>query len=349
MNRKRIQLIGLMMLVASMILSGCGLGNDSVTLINVSYDPTRELYQDYNELFSKYWKEKTGQEIEIVQSHGGSGKQALEVSNGLPADVVTLALEKDVDSIASQGLIDEGFTDEFKNDSAPYTSTIVFLVRKGNPKGINDWDDLIKEDIGVITPNPKTSGGARWNYLAAWYYFESKGLNEDEIKENMKSLYKNVVVLDSGARGSTTSFTENGQGDVLIAWENEAFLAMTEEPGEYEIVVPSASILCQPTVAVVDDVVYEHGTEEVAREYLEYLYSKEAQKIIGENYYRPVDDQVAKTITREDEGNVIKEIPQDGRWLVDSIDLTDISHFGGWEKASDKFFDEGAIFDEIYE
>lgn len=206
--------------------------SEKVEITNVSYDPTRELYESYNELFASYWEEKTGQEISVVQSHGGSGKQALEVANGLEADVVTLALEGDVDAVAEAGLIEEGYTAEFDLDSSPYTSTIVFLVRKGNPKNIQDWDDLVRDGVGVITPNPKTSGGARWNYLAAWYYFENQGLSENQIIEQMTKLYKNVLVLDSGARGATTTFTENGQGDVLLAWENEAFLSLREDPGE---------------------------------------------------------------------------------------------------------------------
>lgn len=252
---------------------------ETIELTNVSYDPTRELYAAYNEAFAAHYKELTGQTVEVTQSHGGSGKQALEVANGLEADVVTLALEGDVQVVADAGLIDEGFTSEFPLDSSPYTSTIVFLVRAGNPKDIQDWDDLLRDDVGIITPNPKTSGGARWNYLAAWYYFEQAGQSEDQILESIRTLYKNVVVLDSGARGATTSFVENGQGDVLIAWENEAFLSLEEYPGEYEIVVPSVSILCQPTVALVDEVAEKHGTVDAATEYLNFLYSDEAQVI----------------------------------------------------------------------
>ncbi len=331
------------------IMAGCGGIGSSDTLVNVSYDPTRELYEEYNELFTEYWKEETGETVRIVQSHGGSGKQALEVANGLPADVVTLALEGDVDSIRNEGLIEPGYVEEFPDDSAPYTSTIVFLVRAGNPKEIYDWNDLLREDVGVITPNPKTSGGARWNYLAAWYSFEQQGMTEDEIREAMASLYGNVVVLDSGARGSTTSFVENGQGDVLIAWENEAFLSLEERPGEFEIVIPSASILCQPTVAVVDEVVYEHATETLAEGYLSYLYSEAAQQLIGENYYRPVSTEAAEQFTRQEEDRTITEIPSDGRWLVSDVDLTDISHFGGWDAATEKHFADGAFFDQMYE
>ena len=294
-------------------LAGCGIGKAAddvdyskpVEITNVSYDPTRELYASYNELFAKHWKELHGQDVSIVQSHGGSGKQALEVANGLEADVVTLALEGDVDTIRDAGLIEDGYTSEFDLDSSPYTSSIVFLVRKGNPKNIQDWNDLLKDGVGVITPNPKTSGGARWNYLAAWYYFEKQGQSETQIEESIKKLYKNVLVLDSGARGATTTFTENGQGDVLIAWENEAFLALKEDPDKYDIVVPSVSILCQPTVAVVDEVVDERGTRGVATEYLSYLYSDEAQELEAQNYYRPSNKTILEKYATESKGNTI--------------------------------------------
>lgn len=322
---------------------------DPVEITNVSYDPTRELYAAYNEAFASYWKDKTGQDVTVVQSHGGSGKQALEVANGLEADVVTLALEGDVDVVADAGLIEDGYTSEFDLDSSPYTSTIVFLVRSGNPKNIQDWDDLLKDGVGVITPNPKTSGGACWNYLAAWYYFEKQGQSEEEIFESMKKLYSNVLVLDSGARGATTTFTENGQGDVLIAWENEAFLSLAEAPGEYEIVIPSVSILCQPTVAVVDEVVDSRDTREVATAYLEYLYSDEAQKIEAENYYRPSNETILSDYAATSEGNVIKEIPADGKWIITNVELTDISYFGGWREAKAAHFADGALFDSIYE
>lgn len=321
---------------------------DPVEITNVSYDPTRELYATYNEAFQKYWKEEKGQDVTIVQSHGGSGKQALEVANGLEADVVTLALEGDVQAVADAGLIEDGFTSEFENDSSPYTSTIVFLVRSGNEKEIYDWDDLIRDDVGVITPNPKTSGGARWNFLAAWYYFEKQGLSEEEIQANIKKLYENVLVLDSGARGSTTSFVENGQGDVLLAWENEAFLSLEEYPGEYEIVIPSVSILCQPTVAIVDEVVDNRGTREVATEYLQYLYSEEAQKIEADNYYRPSNETILAEYTTDTDSKTITELPADGKWIID-LELTDINHFGGWSEATDKFFVDGGVFDQIYE
>lgn len=338
-------------------LTGCGIGkaaddvdySKSVEITNVSYDPTRELYASYNELFTKHWKELHGQDVSIVQSHGGSGKQALEVANGLEADVVTLALEGDVDTIKDAGLIEDGYTSEFDLDSSPYTSSIVFLVRKGNPKNIQDWNDLLKDGVGVITPNPKTSGGARWNYLAAWYYFEKQGQSEAQIEESIKKLYKNVLVLDSGARGATTTFTENGQGDVLIAWENEAFLALKEDPDKYDIVVPSVSILCQPTVAVVDEVVDERGTRGVATEYLSYLYSDEAQELEVQNYYRPSNKDILNKYATTSTGNTITELSADGKWIVTNVELTDIAHFGGWNEATKKHFKDCGVFDKIYE
>jgi sulfate/thiosulfate-binding protein len=308
---------------------------DSVSITNVSYDPTRELYEQYNKIFQEHWKEKTGQDVDITQSHGGSGKQALEVANGLEADVVTLALEYDVDAIQDAGLIDDGWVDEFPEDSSPYTSTIVFLVRKGNPKNIKDWDDLVKKDVGVITPNPKTSGGARWNYLAAWAYAKDKyNGDEDKIKEFIGDLYKNVLVLDTGARGATTSFVENGQGDVLIAWENEAFLSVRDNPDDYEIVTPGISILAQPSVAVVDENVKKHDNADAAKAYLKYLYSDEAQELIAENYYRPVNQTILKK--HADTFNL-------------SVKLTTIKDFGGWDAIQKKHFADGGVFDEIYE
>ena len=344
-------------------LSGCGKDNAAagsadtasdysqpVEITNVSYDPTRELYAAYNEAFAKHWKQKTGQDVTITQSHGGSGKQALEVANGLEADVVTLALEGDVDAVRDAGLIEDGYIDEFDNDSAPYTSSIVFLVRKDNPKQIQDWDDLLRDDVGVITPNPKTSGGARWNYLAAWYYFEKQGQDEAQIQQSMKKLYENVLVLDSGARGATTSFVENKQGDVLLAWENEAFLSLEEYPDEYEIVVPSVSILCQPTVAVVDEVVDERGTREVAEEYLNYLYSDEAQRLEADQFYRPTNADILAEYTSDSDSKTIDAVPEDGKWIITKdFELTDIDHFGGWTQATEKHFADGGIFDSIYE
>jgi sulfate transport system substrate-binding protein len=321
---------------------------DPVEITNVSYDPTRELYAAYNEIFSSYWLDTTGQEVSIIQSHGGSGSQATSVANGLEADVVTLALEGDVQTVADAGLIEDGFTSEFDLDSSPYTSTIVFLVRAGNPKEIYDWDDLLRDDVGVITPNPKTSGGAMWNYLAAWYYFETQGQSEDEILQSMTTLYSHVLVLDSGARGATTSFVENGQGDVLLAWENEAFLSLEEYPGEYEIVIPSVSILCQPTVAVVDEVVDNRGTRDVATAYLEYLYSDDAQRLEAQYFYRPSTQSIYDEFIYDTDSNVITEIPEDGKWIID-IPLVDINHFGGWAEARATHFADGGNFDLIYE
>jgi len=309
--------------------------NEPVELLNVSYDPTRELYVAYNKLFSDYWQKKTGQTVTIKQSHGGSGKQSLSVVNGLKADVVTLALGYDVDAIQKEGLIQEGWQKKFEDNSAPYTSTIVFLVRKGNPKGIHDWSDLVKDGIGVITPNPKTSGGARWNYLAAWgYALEQNGGDENKAKEFVAKLFKNVPVLDSGARGSTTTFVERGIGDVLLAWENEALLS-TNELGKdkFEIVYPSLSILAEPPVAVVDKVVDEHGTREVAEQYLKYLYTPEAQDLVAKNFYRPI----------------LKDVADKYKDQFPSLKLLTIDKdFGGWSAAQAKHFADGGLFDQIY-
>lgn len=322
--------------IAICTLTGCLSSNNSKhSIVNVSYDPTREFFESYNKIFVEYWKEKTGEELEIIQSHGGSGKQALEVANGLEADVVTLALEYDVNAIQKEGIIEEGWVSEFEHDSAPYTSTIVFLVRKGNPKNIKDWDDLVKDGVGVITPNPKTSGGARWNYLAAWAFAQRAYHNDEtKIKEFIQKLYNNVLVLDSGARGATTSFVENGQGDVLIAWENEAYLSLRDNPDDYEIVTPSISILAQPSVAVVDEVVERRGTEKVAAEYLRFLYTDEAQRIAGENYYRPTN------------AAILQEFAD----VFDlEVDLVTIQEFGGWDSVQKKHFADGGVFDQIYE
>ena len=305
-----------------------------VHIINVSYDPTRELYESYNKIFKEHWKEKTGQDVDVIQSHGGSGKQALEVINGLQADVVTLALEYDIDAIENAGMIDQGWKEELPDDSAPYTSTIVFLVRKGNPKNIQDWDDLVRDDVDVSTPNPKTSGGARWNYLAAWAYAQKVyDGQEDKMEEFIKKLYQNVLVLDSGARSATTSFVENGQGDVLIAWENEAFLSVQDDPDDFEIINPSISVLAQPSVAVVDEVAENRGTEELSREYLSYLYSDDAQRIAAENYYRPVSQEILK------EYSDVFDL---------DMELKTIDDFGGWQEVQEKHFADGGIFDQIY-
>jgi sulfate transport system substrate-binding protein len=306
-----------------------------ITLLNASYDPTRELYQDYNAAFSKYWLAKTGDKVAVKASHGGSGKQARSIVDGLDADVATLALAYDVDQLYEKGkLIPKDWQKRLANNSSPYTSTIVLLVRKGNSKNIKDWNDLVKPGVSVITPNPKTSGGARWNYLAAWAYAQKNyGGNEAKTKEFISKLLKNVPVLDTGARGSTTTFAERGIGDVLIAWENEAFLAQKEFPGKYEIVVPSLSILAEPPVTVVDKYAKKHGTEAVAKAYLDYLYSEEGQEIAAKNYYRPTLASVAKKYeTQFPKINLVK-VDED---------------FGGWQAAQKKHFSDGGTFDQIY-
>lgn len=307
-----------------------------VTLLNVSYDPTRELYQEFNAAFAKHWKAKTGDDVKVRQSHGGAGKQARSVIDGIEADVVTLALAYDIDAIAEKGILARDWQKRLQNNSSPYTSTIVFLVRKGNPKGIKDWNDLVKPGTAVITPNPKTSGGARWNYLAAWAYaLKQPGGTEASAKEFVSKLFKNVPVLDSGARGSTTTFVERGIGDVFISWENEAFLAVKElGPDKFEIVVPSISILAEPPVTVVDKIVDKRGTRKVATEYLQYLYSEAGQEIAAQNYYRPTLDKVAKKYAAQ--------FPK-----VNLVKIDDV--FGGWARAQPTHFGDGGSFDQIYQ
>jgi sulfate/thiosulfate-binding protein len=307
---------------------------DPIELLNVSYDPTREFYDEFNKSFAAYWKQTTGGEITIKQSHGGSGAQARAVIDGLDADVVTLALAGDINAIADKGLIDADWQKQFEQNSTPYTSTIVFLVRKGNPKGIKDWNDLIKDGIQVITPNPKTSGGARWNYLAAWGYAQKTlGYDEAQTLDFMHKLFKNVPVLDTGARGATTTFVEKGIGDVLLAWENEAYLALKEYPDEFEIVTPSLSILAEPPVAVVDKNVDKKGTRQAAEAYLQYLYSEQGQEIAAKNFYRPRMQSVADKY--KDQFKQLNLLTIDG-------------DFGGWKEAQAKHFADGGTFDQIY-
>ncbi|MWV45814.1 sulfate ABC transporter substrate-binding protein [Paenibacillus sp. HJL G12] len=306
-----------------------------ISLLNVSYDPTRELYENYNKAFAAYWEKEKGQKVTIKQSHGGSGAQSRSVIDGLEADVVTLALGYDIDAIQKKGLINEGWQSKFDLNSTPYNSTIVFLVRKGNPKQIKDWNDLIKGDVQVITPNPKTSGGARWNYLAAWGYALKQNNNDEEkAKEFVRDLFKHVPVLDTGARGATTTFVERGIGDVLLAWENEALLSVKElGPDKFDIVYPSISILAEPPVAVVDKVVDKKGTREVAEAYLKYLYSEEGQKIAAENFYRPT---LAGVIEK------YKDTFKD----INLFTLKDV--FGTWQETQTKHFSDGGVFDQIY-
>ena len=308
----------------------------SATLLNVSYDPTRELYQDYNAAFAKYWKAKTGQNVSIQQSHGGSSKQARAVIDGLDADVVTLALAYDIDAIAEKSkLLPPNWQSRLPNNSSPYTSTIIFLVRKGNPKKIKDWDDLTRRDVAVITPNPKTSGGARWNYLGAWgYALRKSGGDEAKARDFVTRLFANVPVLDSGARGATTTFVERGMGDVLIAWENEVLLGANElGKDKFEIVVPSTSILCEPVVSIVDKVVDKKGTRAAAQAYLDYLYSPEGQEIAAKRYYRPRSAAVLKKYAAQ--------FPK-----VQLFTVADIA--GDWKKAQAKHFSDGGIFDQVY-
>ena len=324
---------GLLAAILSLGIAGQALAD--VTLLNVSYDPTRELYQDYNAAFAKYWKNRNNEVVTIKQSHGGSGKQARSVIDGLEADVVTLALAYDVDALHEKGkLIPADWQKRLPHNAAPYTSTIVFLVRKGNPKKIKDWNDLAKPGIEVITPNPKTSGGARWNYLAAWgYALKQPGGNDATAKDFVKKIFGNVKVLDSGARGSTTTFVERGIGDVLIAWENEAYLALKElGPDKFELVTPSLSILAEPPVAVVDKVVDKRGTRKVATAYLEYLYSPEGQTLAGDNYYRPRDAKIA--------ARYAKQFAPVKLFTIDEV-------FGGWANAQKTHFADGGVFDEI--
>jgi len=320
---------------ALLALAATGAMAKEIALLNVSYDPTRELYQDYNKAFAKYWKAKTGDDVVVKASHGGSGKQARSVIDGLDADVVTLALAYDIDEIAQKAkLIPADWQKRLQHNSAPYTSTIVFLVRKGNPKGIKDWGDLTRNGVSVITPNPKTSGGARWNYLAAWGYALKKTGSENKARQFVADVYKNVPVLDSGARGATTTFVERGIGDVLLAWENEALLALKElGPDKFDIVAPSVSILAEPPVALVDKVVDRKGTRAVAQAYLEYLYSPEGQDIAGQNYYRPIDPKAAAKYE--------KQFPKVELFSIDQL-------FGGWDKAQKTHFADGGVFDQIY-
>jgi sulfate/thiosulfate-binding protein len=334
MNRRRIvTILAALSLTVATAITAFSAGD--VTLLNVSYDPTRELYQDFNSAFAKYRQKKSGQHVTIKQSHGGSGKQARSVIDGLDADVVTLALAYDIDAIAEKGLVKPGWQKELPHNSSPYTSTIVFLVRKGNPKRIKDWSDLVKPGISVITPNPKTSGGARWNYLAAWAFaLHQRGGNEAKAREFVTKLFKNVPVLDSGARGSTNTFVQRGQGDVLLAWENEVYLAIKElGPDKFEVVTPSESILAEPPVTVVDKVVDKRGTRKVAEEYLKYLYSAEGQEIAAKHYYRPNDKKVAARY-----GTIFPKIKL---FTVDEL-------FGGWRAAQKKHFADGGTFDQIY-
>lgn len=318
------------------LIAGSALAAD-INLLNVSYDPTRELYREYNAAFSKYWQAETGQSVNVRQSHGGSGSQARAVIDGLDADVVTLALAYDVDALRQHAdLIPENWQSRLANNSSPYTSTIVLLVRKGNPKNIKDWDDLVRDDVEVITPNPKTSGGARWNYLAAWgYALKQNGGDEEKAYEFVRKLFANVPVLDPGARGATNTFVQRGLGDVFIAWENEAYLSVEQlGKGEFEIVVPSVSILAEPPVTVVDKNVDRKGTREVAEAYLQYLYSEEAQRIAARNYYRPSNPEIAREFA-------------DKFVDVELFRIDDV--FGGWEKAQTEHFNDGGKFDSILE
>jgi sulfate/thiosulfate-binding protein len=321
--------------IALALLISASLSGKDLTLLNVSYDPTRELYEDYNKVFTKYWEGKAGQKVTIRQSHGGSGKQARSIIDGLDGDVATLALAFDIDSLAEKGkLLPADWQKKFPNNSAPYTSTIVFLVRADNPKQIKDWDDLVKPGISVVTPNPKTSGGARWNYLAAWAFAKKKYGSDEKAQEFVSKLYKNVPVLDTGARGSTTTFLNRGVGDVLIAWENEALSAVKELGAEkIQIILPSQSILAEPSVAVVEKVAKRRGTLELAQAYLNYLYSPEGQEVIARNFYRPRSTDVAAKYEK----------------IFPKLELVTVNEFfGGWQKAQKTHFNDGGTFDRIY-
>jgi len=324
------------LILATLACTAAGVQAKDLTLLNVSYDPTRELYADVNKAFAAHWKARTGDTVTVRQSHGGSGKQARSVIDGLEADVVTLALAADVDALATQGrLVPAEWQKRLPHNSAPYTSTIVFLVRKGNPKGIKDWNDLVKPGVAVITPNPKTSGGARWNYLAAWgYALKKNGNDAAKAQQFVATLFNNVPVLDSGARGSTVTFTERGIGDVFVSWENEALLATKElGPDKFEIVVPSTSILAEPTVTLVDKVVDRRGTREVAQAYLQYLYAPEGQELAAKHHYRPTDQAVA--------ARHAARFPKVELFTIDEV-------FGGWTQAQKTHFADGGTFDQIY-
>jgi sulfate transport system substrate-binding protein len=320
--------------LATLLLVGCGRDANAIpTITNVSYDPTREFYEEYNKLFEEEYLSETGQEVDVIQSHGGSTVQARSVVEGCNADVVTLALEHDITLIEKNGLIDEGWEQEFANDSSPYTSTIVFLVRAGNPKQIEDWDDLVNQEVEIITPDPKSSGGACWNFLAALSYAREHYSDEASQIDFMKKIYSQVSVMDSGARGSTTTFVENQKGDVLLAWENEAITTMESYPGEYELITPSVSILAQPSVAVVDDNADANGTQELASAYLSYLYSDEAQRLVAEYGYRPSNEEI---------------LADCGDRFDLNVKLYRVSDFGGWDAVYETYFEDGALFDEIY-
>ncbi|MFS2013049.1 sulfate ABC transporter substrate-binding protein [Azospirillum sp. CT11-132] len=332
MSLRRLTLLAAGLTVAWL---GVAAADSKDTLLNVSYDPTREFYVEFNKAFAKTWQAETGRVLTVRQSHGGSGKQARSVIDGLDADIVTLALGYDIDAIADAGLLPKDWQGRLPNNSSPYTSTIVFLVKKGNPKGIKDWNDLVKPGVQVITPNPKTSGGARWNYLAAWAYaMQANGNDEAKAKEFVAQLLKNVPVLDSGARGATVTFTQREIGDVLLAWENEAYLSLQEFGADkFEIVVPSLSILAEPPVAVVDKVVDRKGTRKVAEAYLQFLYTREGQEIAAKNFYRPRSPELAAQYA--------------GRFA--DVKLVTIDQFGGWRAAQQKHFSDGGVFDQIFQ